>query len=41
VTVVFGDPFTVERNRQSDAGDLEKKATEIMQRIRELEGSTR
>jgi 1-acyl-sn-glycerol-3-phosphate acyltransferase len=41
VTVVFGDPFTVERNRQSDSGDLEKKATEIMQRIRELEGSTR
>jgi 1-acyl-sn-glycerol-3-phosphate acyltransferase len=41
VTVVFGDPFTVERNRQSDAGDLEKKATEIMKRIRELEGSTR
>ena len=41
VTVVFGDPFTVERNRQSDEGDLEKKATEIMQRIRELEGSTR
>ena len=41
VTVVFGDPFTVERNRQSDSGDLEKKAMEIMQRIRELEGSTR
>lgn len=41
VTVVFGPPFTVERNRKSDGGDLEKKAAEIMQRIRELEGSTR
>ncbi len=41
VTVVFGDPFTVERNRKSDEGDLEKKATEIMQRIRQLEGSIR
>jgi 1-acyl-sn-glycerol-3-phosphate acyltransferase len=41
VTVVFGDPFTVERNRQSDEGDLEKKAMEIMQRIRDLEGSVR
>jgi 1-acyl-sn-glycerol-3-phosphate acyltransferase len=41
ITVVFGDPFTVERNRQSDEGDLEKKAMEIMQRIRDLEGSIR
>jgi 1-acyl-sn-glycerol-3-phosphate acyltransferase len=41
VTVVFGDPFTLERNRKSDAGDLEKKAAEIMQRIRALEGSIR
>jgi 1-acyl-sn-glycerol-3-phosphate acyltransferase len=41
VTVVFGPPLTVERNRKSDGGDLEKKAAEIMQRIRELEGSTR
>jgi len=41
VTVVFGDPFTLERNRKSDPGGLEKKAAEIMERIRELEGSIR
>ena len=41
VTVVFGPPLTVERNRKSDGGDLEKKAAEIMQTIRELEGSIR
>jgi 1-acyl-sn-glycerol-3-phosphate acyltransferase len=41
VTVVFGDPIHVERNRQSDGGDLEKGAAEIMQRIRTLEGSYR
>jgi 1-acyl-sn-glycerol-3-phosphate acyltransferase len=41
VTVVFGDPFVVERNRKSDEGGLENIATEIMQRIRQLEGSTR
>ena len=41
VTVVFGEPVRVERNRQSDGGDLEKGAAEIMQRIRALEGSYR
>ena len=41
VTVVFGDPVHVRRNRQSDGGDLEKGAAEIMQRIRALEGSYR
>jgi len=41
VTVIFGDPVRVERNRQSDGGDLEKGAAEIMQRIRALEGSYR
>ena len=41
VTVVFGDPVHVKRNRQSDGGDLEKGAAEIMQRIRALEGSYR
>ncbi len=41
VTVVFGDPVYVKRNRQSDGGDLEKGAAEIMQRIRALEGSYR
>ena len=41
VTVVFGDPLRVVRNRQSDGGDLEKGAAEIMQRIRALEESNR
>ncbi|MBV8748305.1 MAG: 1-acyl-sn-glycerol-3-phosphate acyltransferase [Candidatus Eremiobacteraeota bacterium] len=41
VTVIFGDPLRVERNRQSDGADLEKGAAEIMQRIRALEGSYR
>ncbi|HEY4440064.1 MAG TPA: lysophospholipid acyltransferase family protein [Candidatus Elarobacter sp.] len=41
VTVVFGAPITVGRNRKSEDGDLEKRASEIMQRIRELEGSIR
>lgn len=41
VTVVFGDPIHVVRNRQSDGGDLEKGAAEIMQRIRALEESSR
>jgi 1-acyl-sn-glycerol-3-phosphate acyltransferase len=41
VTVIFGEPLTVVRNRQSDGGDLEKGATEIMQRIRALEESNR
>jgi 1-acyl-sn-glycerol-3-phosphate acyltransferase len=41
VSVVFGQPFRVERNRQSADGDLEKGAAEIMQRIRALEESNR
>jgi 1-acyl-sn-glycerol-3-phosphate acyltransferase len=40
VSVVFGDPIRVTRNRQSDADDLEKGAAQIMQRIRTLEEST-
>jgi 1-acyl-sn-glycerol-3-phosphate acyltransferase len=40
VSVVFGDPLYVVRNRQSDGGGLEKGAAEIMQRIRALEEST-
>jgi len=39
VTVVFGDPMHVVRNRQSDGDDLEKGAAAIMQRIRALEES--
>ena len=41
VTVVFGEPFHVRRNRESDGDGLEKGAGEIMQRIRELEESVR
>jgi 1-acyl-sn-glycerol-3-phosphate acyltransferase len=41
VTVVFGDPMHVVRNRQSKEDDLEKGAAEIMQRIRTLEESNR
>ena len=41
VTVVFGDPLHIVRNRKSDEDDLEKGASEIMQRIRALEESTR
>jgi 1-acyl-sn-glycerol-3-phosphate acyltransferase len=41
VTVVFGDPMHVVRNRQSDGDDLEKGAAQIMQRIRALEESIR
>jgi 1-acyl-sn-glycerol-3-phosphate acyltransferase len=41
VSVVFGEPFRVERNRQSADADLEKGAAEIMQRIRALEESNR
>ena len=41
ITVVFGDPLRIERNRKSDEGDLEKGAAEIMSRIRALEGSIR
>lgn len=41
VTIVFGEPFHIERNRQADGDDLEKGAAEIMQRIRALEESIR
>jgi 1-acyl-sn-glycerol-3-phosphate acyltransferase len=41
VTVVFGDPMTVRRDRQSQGADMEKNAGEIMQRIRALEESIR
>jgi 1-acyl-sn-glycerol-3-phosphate acyltransferase len=41
VTVVFGEPMRVVRNRQSDDDGIEKGAAEIMQRIRTLEESTR
>ncbi|HYZ15315.1 MAG TPA: lysophospholipid acyltransferase family protein [Candidatus Acidoferrum sp.] len=41
VTVVFGDPIRIVRNREADGGDLEKGAAEIMQRIRALEESIR
>jgi 1-acyl-sn-glycerol-3-phosphate acyltransferase len=41
VTVVFGDPMTVRRDRQSQGADMEKNASEIMQRIRALEESIR
>lgn len=41
VTVAFGEPLRITRNRQSDADDLEKGAAQIMQRIRALEESTR
>jgi 1-acyl-sn-glycerol-3-phosphate acyltransferase len=40
VSVVFGDPMHLTRNRQSDGDDLEKGAAAIMQRIRALEEST-
>ncbi|MDB5073286.1 MAG: 1-acyl-sn-glycerol-3-phosphate acyltransferase [Candidatus Eremiobacteraeota bacterium] len=40
VSVVFGDPLYVARNRQSGGDGLEKGAAEIMQRIRALEEST-
>lgn len=36
ITVVFGEPFRVERNRQAGDGDLEKCAGEIMTRINAL-----
>jgi 1-acyl-sn-glycerol-3-phosphate acyltransferase len=41
VTVVFGDPIRIVRNREADGGDLEKGAAEIMQRIRALGESIR
>jgi 1-acyl-sn-glycerol-3-phosphate acyltransferase len=41
ITVVFGEPFRLERNRKSDGDDLAKGTAEIMQRIRALEESIR
>jgi 1-acyl-sn-glycerol-3-phosphate acyltransferase len=41
VSVIFGEPMHVVRNRQSHGDDLEKGAQEIMQRIRALEESIR
>jgi 1-acyl-sn-glycerol-3-phosphate acyltransferase len=41
VTVIFGDPMHVVRNRQSKEDDLAKASSEIMQRIRTLEESNR
>jgi 1-acyl-sn-glycerol-3-phosphate acyltransferase len=41
VTVVFGEPLHIVRNRKSDDDDLEKGAAQIMQRIRTLEESNR
>ncbi|HYW54979.1 MAG TPA: lysophospholipid acyltransferase family protein [Dongiaceae bacterium] len=41
VTVVFGEPMHVARNRQSKEDDLAKASGEIMQRIRTLEESYR
>lgn len=41
VTVIFGDPIQIVRNREADGDDLEKGAAEIMQRIRALEESIR
>jgi 1-acyl-sn-glycerol-3-phosphate acyltransferase len=37
ITVVFGDPLHVVRDRQAEGDALEKGAAEIMQRIRALE----
>jgi 1-acyl-sn-glycerol-3-phosphate acyltransferase len=41
VTVVFGEPIHIVRNRKSDDDDLEKGTAQIMQRIRALEESIR
>ncbi len=41
VTVVFGEPLRIARNRKSDDDDLEKGAAQIMSRIRALEESIR
>ena len=40
ITVVFGAPLHLTRNRKSDGDDLAKGTAEIMQRIRALEEST-
>jgi 1-acyl-sn-glycerol-3-phosphate acyltransferase len=41
ITVVFGEPFRLSRDRKSDGDDLAKGTEEIMQRIRALEESIR
>jgi 1-acyl-sn-glycerol-3-phosphate acyltransferase len=41
VTVVFGEPLRIVRNREADGDDLEKGTAEIMQRIRALQESIR
>ncbi|HYZ15889.1 MAG TPA: lysophospholipid acyltransferase family protein [Candidatus Acidoferrum sp.] len=41
ITVIFGEPMRVTRNRQAEGDDLEKWAAEIMQRIRTLQESIR
>jgi len=41
ITVVFGAPLRLTRNRKSDGDDLAKGTAEIMQRIRALEESTK
>jgi 1-acyl-sn-glycerol-3-phosphate acyltransferase len=41
VTIVFGDPIRIVRNREADGDDLEKGTADIMQRIRALEESIR
>jgi 1-acyl-sn-glycerol-3-phosphate acyltransferase len=41
ITVIFGEPFRLERNRKSDSDDLAKGTAEIMHRIRTLEESIR
>jgi 1-acyl-sn-glycerol-3-phosphate acyltransferase len=41
ITVVFGEPFRIVRNREADGNDLEKGTAEIMQRIRALQESIR
>jgi len=40
ITVIFGVPLRLTRNRKSDGDDLAKGTAEIMQRIRALEEST-
>jgi 1-acyl-sn-glycerol-3-phosphate acyltransferase len=41
ITVVFGEPLRIVRNREADGNDLEKGTAEIMQRIRALQESIR
>lgn len=41
IRVVFGEPFTIARDRKADGDDLEKWTAEIMGRIRALGENTR